>query len=143
MGGRAPIPAAAPRCLQRHARARKDGRHGRRPVPQRPERTAGGDLVQLVVDYAKQETVGRVRGLGRFAVLGAPAAVLLSVGVGILLLALLRALQTETGSAFRGNLSWLPYLITAVPASGVVGFVSWRIVSGPARRARRTTERDA
>jgi len=122
-------------------------------VPQRPERTArrdrapgiaaGGDLVQLVVDYAKQETVGRVRGLGRFAVLGAPAAVLLSVGVGILLLALLRALQTETGSAFRGNLSWLPYLITAVPASGVVGFVSWRIVSGPARRARRTTERDA
>jgi len=30
------------------------------------------------------------------------------------LLSLLRALQTETGTAFAGNLSWIPYVISVV-----------------------------
>ena len=36
----------------------------------------------------------------------------LTVGAVLLLLAGLRALQTETGTSFTGNLSWLPYLFT-------------------------------
>ena len=38
------------------------------------------------------------------------------LGVVLLLLALLRLLQTETGTTFAGNLSWIPYLIVTVVA---------------------------
>jgi hypothetical protein len=38
------------------------------------------------------------------------------VGVSLLLLGLLRLLQTETGTSFTGNLTWVPYLITLVVA---------------------------
>jgi hypothetical protein len=44
-------------------------------------------------------------------VFGLAAAVLGSIGVVLLLLALLRAIQTHTGTALTGNLSWIPYLI--------------------------------
>ncbi len=88
---------------------------------------AGREFVDLVVAYAKQETLGPLRGLGRFVAFGVSGSVALSIGVPLLLLALLRALQTETGSTFGGNLSWLPYLITAGAALGVLGLAAWRI----------------
>ncbi|HEY5252945.1 MAG TPA: phage holin family protein [Acidimicrobiales bacterium] len=87
----------------------------------------GRQFVDLVVAYAKQETLGPLRGLGRFLGFGVGGSVLLAVGLPLLLLALLRALQTETGSTFGGNLSWLPYLITAVAALAVAGLAVWRI----------------
>ncbi len=67
---------------------------------------AGGDFVHLVVDYAKQETLGPLKSLGRFVAFGVAG----SRGPVhrrdvLLLLAGLRALQTETGSTFTGNLS--------------------------------------
>ncbi|HUD16363.1 MAG TPA: hypothetical protein VMQ59_03830 [Acidimicrobiales bacterium] len=95
--------------------------------------TAGGrEFVDMVVAYAKQETLGPLRGLARFVAVGAGATVALSVGALLLLLALLRALQTETGSTFQGNLSWLPYLITAAAALVVLGLSAWRITKTPA-----------
>jgi hypothetical protein len=94
----------------------------------------GGEFVELVVAYAKQETLGPLRGLGRFLALGAVATIAWSVGSLLLLVALLRFLQTETGSAFRGNLSWLPYLITAVAALAVLGLSAWRITKTPSTR---------
>ena len=39
----------------------------------------------------------------------------------LLLLGVLRVLQTETGTVFEGSLSWLPYLITAVFGLVVLG----------------------
>lgn len=95
---------------------------------------AGGELVELVVDYAKQETLGPLRGLGRFVLFGVVGSVFVAVGVGVLLLAGLRALQGQTGTTFAGNLSWLPYLITAVAALLVAAVAGWRVVAGPARR---------
>jgi hypothetical protein len=95
---------------------------------------AGGDLVELVVDYAKQETLGPLRGLGRFVAFGVVGSIFLAVGTGVLLLAALRALQGETGTTFAGNLSWLPYLITAAGAVLVAALAAWRVVTGPARR---------
>ena len=50
-----------------------------------------------------------------------------SIGVILLMLAGLRALQTETGSTFTGNLSWLPYLIVLVVAAALVGYAVTRI----------------
>jgi len=69
------------------------------------------DLKDLAVSYAKQETIDPLRGLGRFVGLGVAGSLLLGVGVSLLGLAGLRALQTETGSTFTGNWSWAPYLI--------------------------------
>lgn len=95
---------------------------------------AAREVVQLVVDYAKQETLGPLKGLGRFVALGTVGSVALAVGLVLLLLGLLRALQDETGSTFGGHLSWLPYLLTGVAAVVVLGLAAWRIVQGPARR---------
>jgi hypothetical protein len=95
---------------------------------------AGGDFVQLVVDYAKQETLGPIKGLGRFVAFGVAGSVAITLGTVLLLLAALRALQTETGSSFTGKLSWLPYVITGGAAAAVMGLAAWRITKGPAAR---------
>ena len=57
------------------------------------------------------------------------------MGALMLLVALLRLLQGETG-AFHGNLSWIPYLIVTVVAAAVIALTVLRIVTGPARRRR-------
>jgi hypothetical protein len=69
------------------------------------------ELWALTKDYAKQETIEPLKGVGRYVAFGFAGAFLGALGVAMLLLALLRALQTETGSTFTGNLSWAPYLI--------------------------------
>jgi hypothetical protein len=70
------------------------------------------ELWELTKRYAKQETVDPLKGLGRFIGLGLAGMLLLGIGVVLLMLAGLRALQTETDTMFTGNLSWLPYVIT-------------------------------
>jgi hypothetical protein len=72
----------------------------------------------LTKDYARQETIDPLRGVGRYIGFGFAGAVIGGTGVALLLLSLLRALQTETGDALDGNLSWLPYVI--VLAVGVL-----------------------
>ena len=94
--------------------------------------SAGNEFVQLVVDYAKQETLGPLKGLGRFVAFGVVGSLALAVGSVLLLLAVLRALQTETGSTFTGKLSWLPYVITGALATAVLGLAALRITKGPA-----------
>ena len=108
----------------------------RRGEPGRAKGAGGpaGDVVQLVLDYAKQETLGPLKGLARFVALGVAGAIGLSAGAMLLLLALLRALQTETGSTFRGDWSWAPYLLTAAAATIVLALSAWRIKKVPARK---------
>ena len=81
----------------------------------------------LTKDYARQETVEPLKGVGRYLGYGTAGALLLGVGVILLMLAGLRALQTETGDALDGNLSWLPYIIVLVVASALVGWAVTRI----------------
>lgn len=85
------------------------------------------EMFDLVKAYAKQETLDPLKGAGRWLGLGLAGSVLLVVGSLELILALLRALQTETGSALTGNLSWLPYLITVVAAGLMSGLLAMRI----------------
>jgi hypothetical protein len=85
------------------------------------------DLWGLTKDYARQETVEPLKGVGRYLGYGAAGALLLGIGVILLMLAGLRALQTETGDALDGNLSWLPYLIVLVVASALVAWAVSRI----------------
>jgi hypothetical protein len=85
------------------------------------------ELWALTKDYARQETVDPLKGIGRYLVYGAAGAVLIGFGVVLLMLAGLRALQTQTGSALDGNLSWLPYVIVLVVAAGLAALAASRI----------------
>lgn len=77
------------------------------------------ELRELVVGYAKQETLDPIKRLGRVLFFGALGAGLAGLGVMFLALAALRALQVET-DAFDGSLSWAPYGIVIV-GLGIVG----------------------
>ena len=96
-------------------------------------KASGADALQLSIAYIKQEAVTPLKGLGRFLAAGLAGSMLIATGTVLLLLATLRILQTETG-AFEGNLSWIPYLIVVVLASGVIGLAAWRITAVPTRR---------
>jgi hypothetical protein len=86
------------------------------------------ELWELSIAYAKQETIDPLRGLGRFLGFGIGGAVMFGLGSILLLLAGLRALQTETDTTFTGNLSWIPYLIVVAGAGLLIGLFLWRIV---------------
>jgi hypothetical protein len=92
--------------------------------------TIASELWTLTVDYAKQEIKDPLTGLVAYVAWG--IATMLLVGVGSILLAMgaLRALQTQTGSTFTGNLSWVPYAIVLVGVLAVLGLVGALIMRG-------------
>ncbi|MET0146713.1 MAG: hypothetical protein ABW328_18275 [Ilumatobacteraceae bacterium] len=71
-------------------------------------------VVDLVKTYAKQETLGPLKGAGKWLALGTAGAALLGVGLALVLLGLLRLIQAEWPRAASGSLSWLPYVIVLV-----------------------------
>ncbi len=77
-------------------------------------RTSGGEALQLVIEYVKQETLTPLKGLGRFMLFGVAGSVSLAIGLVVLSVAFLRLLQGETGSTFTGHWSWAPYLLCTV-----------------------------
>jgi hypothetical protein len=85
------------------------------------------ELWELGTAYAKQETIDPLKGLGRFLTFGVGGAIVLGAGLILLLLSGLRALQTETGSTFTGNLSWAPYLIVLTVGSILIVLALMRI----------------
>ncbi len=76
--------------------------------------TTVGGVVELVKAYAKQETLGPLKGAGRWLAMGAIGAALLGLGLALLILGLLRLLQAEWTRSATGSLSWLAYLIVLV-----------------------------
>ena len=84
-------------------------------------------LSVAVTAYAKQETVGPLRGAGRWLGFGVAGAFALGLGLMLLLLGLLRLLQTEWTRSATGSLSWLAYLITLVVAGAVLALAISRI----------------
>ena len=93
----------------------------------RNEQVSVGDVVDLVKTYAKQETIGPLRGAGKWLGLGAAGAFLLGLGLVIMLLGLLRLIQTEWDRAATGALSWLAYLIVLVVTIALLVIVIKRI----------------
>ena len=98
-------------------------------------RSTGGETLQLIIDYVKQETLEPLKGLGRYIVFGVAGSVALSIGLVILSVAFLRLLQGETGNAFTGDLSWIPYLICAVVVVAVAALAVWAVTKGPGQSA--------
>ena len=97
-------------------------------------RHAGDDAFQLTVDYLKQEVVDPLRGLGRFLYMGIAGSFFLAFGLLLILLGVLRLLQTETGTALSGDWSWVPYAVVVVLGIAVIAVAALRIQSGPGQR---------
>jgi hypothetical protein len=82
------------------------------------------ELWDLLRAYAKQETVEPVKGLGRFVAYGVLGSLLLGTGSVLLAIAMLRALQSETGSVFDGAWSFVPYVLTLVVCGVVIAMAA-------------------
>lgn len=80
------------------------------------------ELYDLVVKYAKQEAIDPIRGAGRWLGFGLFAAVMISIGVVIGSLGVLRLVQT-TALGSSNAWSWLCYLITVVVCV-VIGYLA-------------------
>ena len=86
------------------------------------EKVKVSELYELIIKYAKQEAIDPLRGAGRWIGFGLFAAVLISIGVVIGSLGVLRLVQT-TALGSSNYWSWLCYLITVVICL-VVGFLT-------------------
>jgi hypothetical protein len=87
-----------------------------------------GQVIEIVTDYAQQETLGPIRGAGKWLAAGAAGAMLIGTGCAVLVLGLLRLVQNEFGKSFRGTwTSMLPYLFALIASVAVMGVAFWRI----------------
>jgi hypothetical protein len=87
------------------------------------------ELVDLVKNYAKQETVDPLRSTGRYLARGLIGGFLLSLGLILLAFAGLRAMQDET-DAFDNGWSWAPYFIIVAVLGLLAAFFLSRITKG-------------
>jgi hypothetical protein len=92
-----------------------------------PEQPSVAEVLDYVKAYAKQETVGPLQGAGRWLGYGAAAALSLSLGLVMLLVGLLRLLQTEWTRSATGALSWVAYLITFIVAALIIWLAISRV----------------
>jgi len=80
----------------------------------KPDDPSLGELIDYVKAYAMQETVGPLRGAGRWMGFGAAAAFTMGLGLMLILLGLLRLVQTEFDRLASGSWSWAAYAVTLV-----------------------------
>lgn len=97
---------------------------------QKPDAPTTGEQIEelkdMVVGYAKQETVDPLKALGRYVGFGAAGGLCVGLGFLLLTMALLRGLQSigainETDRVHGGTWSWVPYLGTLAGMSLVCG----------------------
>jgi hypothetical protein len=96
-----------------------------KPIP-----TLFNELTGLVIAYVKQETVVPIKNLARFVIFGVAGALLLAAGGGMLTLAAVRAVQAETGSHLRGDLTWVPYTGGMLVAGVGAAWAASRVTKG-------------
>jgi hypothetical protein len=89
------------------------------------------ETYELVRDYAKQETVGPLRGAWRWLGFGLVAAFFMALGIVILLVAVLRLTQDLVLYTWwpdkADGLSFVPYLVTLLVGAVVSAVVLSRI----------------
>ena len=95
------------------------------------------DLVPLLRRYLFQETIGPLKAIAKGVLVALGGAALFATGGVIALVGVLRVMESETGSAFAGNWSFVPYLVTAVAGLlliGLAALVTFRYLSMPRSR---------
>ncbi len=90
----------------------------------------GQELFALVKAYAKQETVDPLKSIGRFVGLGLGAALLGGLGIVLVVVGVLRVLQTETDVHLTGSLTWVPYAVGLVVCALLIA-LALRAIKGP------------
>lgn len=85
-------------------------------MPDKAPRQQIDELKEIVVSYAKQETLDPLKDIGRYVAWAVGGALLLGVGVVFVSIALVRLLQTEGPNWLhkRGWSTVYPYLIVLV-----------------------------
>jgi hypothetical protein len=95
------------------------------------------ETFQLVKEYARQETIGPLKGAGRWIAFGAAGAISLALAAFFLVLGVLRMVQNEFGPTFEGRwMSLLPYLFALVLTAAVIGIAVSRISKSSLHRER-------
>ena len=81
------------------------------------------ELWEMLVSYAKQETVQPLKGLFRFVGVGVAAMLLLGTGVVLISVSVLRLLQTKQpfGWQLTGSLNFIPYLVSLAVLGVLIG----------------------
>ena len=97
-----------------------------RPVSSNPA-TQITNTVELVKEYARQETLGHLKGIGRWVGYGIVGATSLAIGIVLLVVGLLRLLQDVGDDTFDGFWSIVPYLIALVVCALVVALALSRV----------------
>ena len=87
------------------------------------------ELYELVATYAKQQTIDPIRGAGRWLGFGIAGAILMSIGLVIGVLGVLRLIQT-TPLGTSNTWSWTTYLITIIVCIVIGKFTLSRIKRG-------------
>lgn len=98
-----------------------------------------GELKDLVVGYAKQETIDPLKSLGRYVGFGAAGGTCVGIGVVLLTMALLRGLQTidainQLDRVHGGTWSWVPYVGALVWLLLISGLAASAAKRGAAKR---------
>lgn len=93
--------------------------------PSRQNPASIGEVIDTVKSYAKQETVEPLKRAGKYVGFGAAGGLLTGLGVSLLLLGLLRFVQSEWSRSAEGRLSWLAYLVTFVGVVVLGGLSMW------------------
>lgn len=84
------------------------------------------ELIDLVRAYARQETIGELRGTWRWLAWGFVGAVSILLGLLFFLVGVLRLIQAELIDANSG-LTWLPYFIVVGITLALIIFSQSRI----------------
>ncbi len=110
-------------------------------LPRQPKKSGKDDslpaefkeLIDLIVTYAKQQTIDPLKQLGRWVLYGVAGALLIGVGLLLVAVGLLRALESELAPHLSGHWSWVPYVVTVVFLGALVGLMVSRMSHGPGR----------
>ena len=92
------------------------------------------ELKDLVVTYAKQETVDPIKNIGRYIGWAVGGAIAFGVGLTFLAVGILRLLQTSLPELVdgRGKSSWFPYFIVLVLLGAALGVVAMKLTKSKA-----------
>ena len=126
MGDQYPRSARSEVALARPRQPKKSGKDEGLPAEFR-------ELIDLIVTYARQQTLDPLKQLGRWVAFGVAGAVLVGLGFLMIGVGLLRAIEVEAGDHLTGDWSWAPYFVTVVFLGAVIGLTVRRMSHGPGR----------
>lgn len=95
--------------------------------PRKQDDASLGEVIEFVKTYAKQETLGPLKGAGSWLAFGVAGAFLLGLGLLLMMLGVLRLLQAEISWATGGSWSWGAYGISLLVTLFFLGLTMLRI----------------